>query len=94
MLMYFMYFVVCLCDEDGAPDPDAEPDERETDGHADRLVQGVCQILRHLLYPGLCGTHSRVSFVLKEVGSEVFCSTYCKLHPEMINTHTHSNNVQ
>lgn len=46
---------------DGASDPDAEPDEGATDGHAGRLVQGVPQILRHLLRRGGLRTHHRVS---------------------------------
>lgn len=49
-----------LC-ADGASDPDAEPDEGETDGYADRLVQRVSQILRHFLYCGFCRAHSGVS---------------------------------
>ena len=48
---------------DGASDPDAEPDERETDGHADRLVQGVPQVLWILLHGDICRTRCRVSFV-------------------------------
>jgi len=50
---------VCV-DVDGASDPDAEPDERETDGDADGLVQRVSQILRLFLYSGHVGTHSGV----------------------------------
>lgn len=46
---------------DGAPAGDAEPDEGAADGHADRLVQGVPQVLRHLLHAGLAGPHGRVS---------------------------------
>lgn len=46
---------------DGAPAGDAEPDEGAADGHADRLVQGVPQVLRHLLHAGLAGTRCRVS---------------------------------
>lgn len=40
--------VVCFSRVDGATDPDAEPDERATDGHAGRLVQRVPQVLRRL----------------------------------------------
>lgn len=48
-------------DVDGASDPDAEPDEGATDGHAGRLVQRVPQILRYLLRRGGLRTHHRVS---------------------------------
>lgn len=54
-----LFMLVCFC-IDGASDPDAEPDERETDGHADCLVQRVSQILWLLLYSGHIGTNSRV----------------------------------
>lgn len=57
--------LLCPPSADGTSDPDAEPDEGETDGHADRLVQGVPQVLRHLLHTGLCGTHSGVSCVTR-----------------------------
>lgn len=46
---------------DGASDPDAEPDERATDGHAGRLVQRVPQVLRHVLHGGGVRTHRGVS---------------------------------
>lgn len=46
---------------DGASDPDAEPDERATDGPAGRLVQRVPQVLRHVLHGGGVRTHRGVS---------------------------------
>lgn len=59
---------VCI---DGTSDPDAEPDERETDGYADCLVQRVSQILRHILHSGFCGTHCRVSFSVQLLGAHI-----------------------
>ena len=55
-----VYFWPSCLTPDGETDPDAESDERETDGHADSLVQGVHQILRHLLQPGRTRSHHRV----------------------------------
>lgn len=57
-------FVLCVCVcADGASDPDAEPDEGKTDGHADCLVQRVPEVLWHFLHFNHSGTHCRVSFV-------------------------------
>lgn len=51
---------------DGASDPDAEPDEGAADGHADRLVPRVPQILWHLLCGGFGRTRCRVSVCTQE----------------------------
>lgn len=51
----------CMC-PDGAPDSDAEPDERAADGDADRLVQRVSEILWQFLCGGHSGTNCRVRF--------------------------------
>lgn len=45
----------------GTPDSDAEPDEREADGYADRLVQGIPQVLWQLLRPCCLRPLRRVS---------------------------------
>lgn len=52
--------LVCSC-ADGATDADAEPDEREADGHAGRLVQRIRQILWDVLYGDDSWSHLGVS---------------------------------
>lgn len=66
---------------DGASDPDAEPDEGETDGYADCLVQRVSQLLWHFLCSGHSGTYCRVSFV---TSPQVFCFKIRFTHGDLL----------
>lgn len=62
-----VFFLMCVV---GASDHDAEPDEGEADGHADRLVQRVSQILWLLLRTGFSGTHSGVRKTYKDTQND------------------------
>lgn len=69
---------------DGAPDPDAEPDERAADGYADCLVQRVSEILWHFFNNSHSGTHCRVSFVCnRSKRSAQRCFVSDEIHPGM-----------